>query len=94
MRLSTIILMLPVALLANLAMAEDGLVTAGRALFTAKCQECHGATAEDGASGDIRGATALEVARAVRGFEQMPPLELSEAEITAIAAYLKHLENK
>lgn len=95
MRLSTVIRALPVVLLPGFAMAaNNGQLAAGSALFAAKCQECHGAMAEDGAGGDIRGATASEIARAVRGFEQMPPLELTEAEITAIAAYLRHLESK
>lgn len=75
------------------APAQDAQLAAGRALFEANCEACHGALGDQGASGDIRGMTVAEITRAVAGFEQMPALELGAADISAIAAYLRHLES-
>lgn len=75
-------------LLPAAAGADEARVATGRALFAANCQECHGPTGEGGAGGDIRGMKQPEVARATRGFEQMPAFDLGEADLAAIVAYL------
>lgn len=93
MRLLPRILALCGGLLPLSVLAQDAQLAAGRALFEANCEACHGATADQGASGDIRGMTVAEIGRAVAGFEQMPALELSAADISAIAAYLSYLES-
>lgn len=71
-----------------------GQAAAGRDLFRANCEECHGPNGEDGPGGDIRGLAMAQVARATRGIEQMPAFDLGEAELAAIVAYLKHLADQ
>lgn len=71
--------------------ADDTQVAAGRALFEAKCRRCHGPTAQAGQAGDIRSLPASVVARATRGIEEMPAVELSDAELGALVAYLRSL---
>lgn len=70
--------------------ANDPVAT-GAALFAESCADCHGDTATEGESGDIRGLSASTVFNAIQGFEAMPSFELSREEAAAIAAYLAHL---
>ncbi|MBL4556415.1 MAG: hypothetical protein JKP98_01995 [Rhodobacteraceae bacterium] len=46
------------------------------------------------AGGDITGLPENLVAMAVRGFEQMPAVELTREEIAAITAWLDHLASR
>lgn len=66
----------------------------GRALFEAYCSGCHGAEAEGVNAPDITGMPRKIVARAVQGVEQMPTIELTEAEIDAITAFLATLAGR
>ena len=74
------------------APADPVLADGGRALFAMHCAPCHGETATEGVGGDIRGMSAATVGRAVRGFEQMPRIDLTEAELAAIVAHLARLD--
>lgn len=91
MRLVAILLALIVAQLSVSAGAEEAQLAEGQALFEANCRRCHGPAADAGQAGDIRGLPASVVARATRGLEEMPEIELSEAELAAIVAYLERL---
>lgn len=71
--------------------AEAPSLSDGRQLYAANCQACHGASATAGVGGDIRGLPLSVVARAVRGIEEMPAIDLNEAELTAILAHLESL---
>ncbi|HBG98272.1 MAG TPA: hypothetical protein DDY29_05935 [Rhodobacteraceae bacterium] len=66
----------------------------GRRLYLRHCASCHGPTATLGAGGDITGLPENLVAMAVRGFEQMPAVELTREEIAAITAWLDHLASR
>lgn len=73
------------------AVAGDAAVEAGRQVFTGNCEPCHGPTATEGEVGDIRGLSVGTITGAVQGFEMMPRIPLTEAEIEAVAAYLRWL---
>ena len=73
------------------AIAANGDVELGRALFETHCAVCHGPTGEDGESGDIRGLSLSVVARATRGIEAMPEFTFGEHEVEALVAYLAYL---
>ena len=78
--------------LANVAAADAGIVERGAELFRRHCVACHGEGATSGASGDIRGISLATVRYAVRGGGQMPPIDLREDEIRAIAAWLAAID--
>jgi mono/diheme cytochrome c family protein len=83
--------LVPFLLALSPAVAEEGAVTAGRQVFTENCEACHGPTATEGEAGDIRGLSVGTITGAVQGFEMMPRIPLTEAEIKAVAAYLRWL---
>ncbi len=67
-------------------------VARGAEIYAKFCLECHGATATEGSSGDIRGLGRATVTGAVRsGLGTMPAVPLTTEEITAVTAYLRHL---
>jgi len=72
---------------------RDGLTRRGGELFRQECAPCHGEDAVSGASGDIRGVSLATVKRAIRGAEQMPDMDLPEADLAAIAAWLSAIDN-
>ncbi len=58
------------------------------------CQSCHGTDAKGGNLGpDIRGKTAEEIKGAL-GADPMTFISLTEEEVEAVTAYLKHLHSK
>lgn len=94
MREAVVSLALSAGVAAAAIAAEDPGSAAGRQLYAANCQACHGATATAGVGGDIRGLPLSVLARAVRGIEEMPAVDLDEAELTAIQAYLESLRGE
>jgi mono/diheme cytochrome c family protein len=73
------------------AVADEGAIADGAALFAELCVDCHGPTGTDGEAGDIRGLPASTVSNATQGFEMMPSFDLEADEIKAIAAWLASL---
>ena len=63
----------------------------GEALYRRHCQVCHGRDAMTGESGDIRGMALPLVRSALRGIEQMPAFDFTEAEIAALTDHLRVL---
>jgi mono/diheme cytochrome c family protein len=64
----------------------------GATLYAENCLECHGPTATEGESGDIRGLGRATVTGAVLGgMGDMPTFSLRTDEIAAISAYLDRL---
>lgn len=86
-----------VALIAAPARAQDvdltdpALIAEGEELFQTICAACHGPTAEDGQSGDIRGSDLRKVRMAVGGLDRMPEQDVTREETLALAAYLAKL---
>lgn len=76
------------ALMAPPALADD---LPGAALYQDHCLDCHLADGSGGIGADIRGMSRNRVARAIKGFDEMPQIPLTEAEIDAIVAYLATL---
>ncbi|KPP90557.1 MAG: cytochrome c553 [Rhodobacteraceae bacterium HLUCCA08] len=72
-------------------LTDTPLVEAGRTIFVETCASCHGETGQSVSIGDIRGTRLSTLRRVPNGFEQMPPIALTEDEIAAIAAYLAAL---
>jgi mono/diheme cytochrome c family protein len=68
--------------------AETILVEEGARAFAKRCASCHGATATEGASGDIRGLGASVIRNAIGGIDQMPRVAVRPGEADAIAAWL------
>ena len=85
------LLWLPACLTAAPAGAVEALPK-GAALYRQHCVACHGRTATSGAGGDIRGLPVETVRAALRGVEQMPAFRFTDAEVTAVTAYLATLE--
>lgn len=77
------------ALMTGAATAQD--LAGAERLFLDTCARCHGARGDAPTGGGIAGLDRAHVARAVRGAGQMPPIALTEAEIDAIAAWLRVL---
>lgn len=69
------------------ARSED-LAETGERLFLRNCARCHGQDASGGNAPDIRHTPRNFVLRAIRGFEEMPEIPLTDAEIDAITAWL------
>ncbi|AVW92251.1 c-type cytochrome [Celeribacter baekdonensis] len=63
----------------------------GQTQFVDHCAACHGLHALGGNGPDIQGSTLRDVTVATRGMDQMPEIDLSEAERRAIAVYLMSL---
>ena len=63
----------------------------GQAQFVDHCAACHGLHALGGNGPDIQGTTLNDVVISTRGMDQMPAIDLSDAERQAIAAYLMSL---
>jgi mono/diheme cytochrome c family protein len=63
----------------------------GQTQFVDHCAACHGLHALGGNGPDIQGATLNDVVISTRGMDQMPEIDLSEAEQQAIATYLMSL---
>lgn len=85
---------LSLAMLTAQPAAGEDAVAAGRALFEEHCVSCHGDDARgvDGAGSDIRDAIVRQVVMATGGgYEDMPGIDLAEAEIAAIVAFLNSL---
>jgi ubiquinol-cytochrome c reductase cytochrome c subunit len=75
-----------------------GSVSDGMRLFVANCAPCHGATGAGGAVGDgwlappLHQATPRIVAEAmITGPGQMPVFDLTDDDVSAVAAYVEHL---
>ena len=67
-------------------------VALGAEIYARICLECHGPTASEGQSGDIRGLSRSTVTSAVRaGPGMMPTIPLTADEIAAVVAYLAQL---
>ncbi len=67
-------------------------IARGAEVYAEFCLECHGPTATEGESGDIRGLGRATLTGAVRsGLGMMPAVPLTTEEISAVAAYLDHL---
>jgi len=70
-------------------------VALGAQVYETICLECHGPTATEGESGDIRGLGLATVTGAVRsGPGMMPSVPLTRDEIAAVVAYLAHLQGQ
>lgn len=76
----------------------DASVSDGMQLFVANCAPCHGATGAGGAVGggwlapSLHQASPRIVAEAMlTGPGQMPPFELPDDDVDAVAAYVEHL---
>jgi cytochrome c oxidase cbb3-type subunit III len=74
-------------------------VDAGRTVFGAQCGFCHGRDAAGGAGGpdltrsplvaeDVRGDRIAPVIRSGRAAQGMPPFSLSDADLTAVVAFI------
>ncbi|SFK14349.1 c-type cytochrome [Celeribacter neptunius] len=92
-------LLLP-SLLAAQGLAQDidssdpTLISFGEQVYADACRTCHGAEALGGNGPDIQGALPGDVKTAIRGTDQMPPVELSAGAPEAVAAYLMSLNPK
>jgi mono/diheme cytochrome c family protein len=91
MRAAIVSLLVSTGFAAASIAAEAPSLADGQQLYAANCQACHGATATSGVGGDIRGLPLSVLARAVRGIEEMPAVDLNRAELTSIMAYLESL---
>lgn len=87
MRLLSLLALCVATVLALPCWADDR----GRAQFVEHCAACHGRYALGGNGPDIQGSTLNDVVIATHGMDQMPEIDLSEAERQAIAAYLMAL---
>jgi mono/diheme cytochrome c family protein len=76
------------ALLACGVAAEDGDPARGARVYEVRCKQCHGANADEGDAGVIRGLPRAIVRDALDGFEAMPKVRLSDADFEALAAHL------
>lgn len=63
----------------------------GRELVARICSECHGADAAGDIGPDIRGKSRRQIKYAVRGFDEMPTIDLTSDQIDGLAAYLQSL---
>ncbi|MEZ5685545.1 MAG: cytochrome c [Paracoccaceae bacterium] len=67
--------------------------TPGQALFAEHCARCHGESAEgENNAPDIRGVPKGTLARALRGYDEMPEFALDQAEVAALHAWLRRLD--
>jgi mono/diheme cytochrome c family protein len=73
---------------ASPAQADKIDLAAAERLFLDTCASCHGDQGESPTGGGIAGVSRRDVARAVRGADQMPAIDLTEAQIDAIAVWL------
>jgi len=70
-------------------------IARGAEIYSRICLECHGPTATEGQSGDIRGLGLATVTGAVRsGPGMMPTVPLTRDEIAAVTAYLANLQRQ
>ncbi|WP_417263692.1 c-type cytochrome [Celeribacter sp.] len=76
------------ALAQEVDFTDPALIDAGKEVFTDFCMACHGEEALGGNGPDIQGAILSDVTQAIRGTDQMEPVELYEGEPEAVAAYL------
>lgn len=87
MRLLSLLTLCVATVLALPLWADDQ----GQTQFVDHCAACHGLHALGGNGPDIQGSTLNDVVIASRGMDQMPEIDLSEAERQAIATYLMSL---
>ena len=73
------------------AAAEPAAAARGRALYQELCADCYGARAGGGNGPDIVGTRAEFIREAAEGVEDMPEIDLTEAQINALAAWLARL---
>lgn len=71
---------------------SDTLLVEGQEIYVAQCAECHGADARGDIGSDIRGVARGRLTRALKGFDEMPPIDLGDAEVDALAAWLYQLD--
>lgn len=84
-------LLLPLPLHAQPGAAEA--VARGEALYALHCLRCHGPTATEGLSGDIRALDIATITGAVRsGPGMMPLVPLTDAEIADLRRYLVSID--
>ncbi|WP_417253419.1 c-type cytochrome [Celeribacter sp.] len=85
------------SLLATPILAQDvdfsdpALIAFGQDVYTDFCLACHGEEALGGNGPDIQGSILSDITQAIRGTDQMEPVELYEGEPEAVAAYLMSL---
>jgi len=73
--------------------AADDAAARSAALYALHCLRCHGPTATEGQSGDIRGLDIETITGALRsGPGMMPLLPLSDAEIADLRRYLVSID--
>lgn len=82
------------ALAQEVDFTDPALIGFGEEVFTDFCMACHGEEALGGNGPDIQGAILSDVTQAIRGTDQMDPVELYEGEPEAVAAYLMSLAPK
>lgn len=63
----------------------------GQQIYQAECAECHLDDGSGGVGSDIRGVTRNRVARAIKGFDEMPEIPLTPLQLDALVAYLAGL---
>lgn len=87
---------LPILFTASAALTSPAdPVLRGAEIYASVCLECHGPTATEGESGDIRGLGLATVTGAVRsGPGMMPTVPLTRDEIAAVTAYLANLRRQ
>ncbi|MBD3788173.1 MAG: cytochrome c [Sphingomonadales bacterium] len=79
-------------LVAGQAAAQSpDLAATGKAVFLDLCSGCHGERGQGVNAPEIAAVPRKLVAKAVRGVDQMPEIEVTEAEIDAITAFLATL---
>lgn len=82
------------ALAQEVDFSDPALIGFGEEVFTDFCMACHGEEALGGNGPDIQGAILSDVTQAIRGTDQMEPVELVDGEPEAVAAYLMSLAPK
>lgn len=77
------------------APAFAGDMPGGETLYVEHCLDCHGedASGGDNSEPDIRGVNMVMLDRALSGMDAMPEFEFSDAEVTALHAYLQLLDS-
>jgi len=86
--------LLPILLLTASATGAEplsSLQAQGQEVYDGLCADCHGPEGRGDVGTDIRGASVPVVRRAVKGFDEMPEIELTVEELDATVAYLGHL---
>ena len=73
---------------------SEEIMALGQTLYEEQCSACHGEDASGDSGPDIQGTPRVDVALAVKGFEDMPEIELTGEELDAVVAHLKRLSRE